>query len=125
VNKLFSRIISPTALLYAFVIIAQIGHGLYFAASEDAGAGYAVITTIGFIWIMGWWLTTDSRRRGVSAVYDLGLFLYVAWPVVLPYYMIKSRGLKGLLIIVGFLGVYIGATVLGMVIYMLLVPGTG
>ncbi len=54
--------------------------------------------------------------------FDMGLFLYVAWPLVLPYYLIKSRGAKGLLVITGFVAVYIGATLIGLILYIFLAP---
>ena len=54
--------------------------------------------------------------------FDMGLFLYVAWPLVLPYYLIKSRGAKGLLVILGFVAVYIGATFVGLIMYIFLAP---
>lgn len=69
---------------------------------------------------MGWWLLRDSRKRGVAWVYDTGFFLSIAWPVVMPYYLLKSRGLKGLLVVLGFVGAYLGAQLVGVVLRVLL-----
>jgi len=55
-------------------------------------------------------------------MFDLGFFLTVAWPLVLPYYILKSRGRKGLLAILYFVATYIAATVVGAVLYVLLAP---
>jgi len=52
----------------------------------------------------------------------MGLFLYVAWPFILPYYLVKSRGRKGLLAILCFVAVYIGATLVGVALYLVLAP---
>ena len=68
------------------------------------------------LWAIGWWLRTDSRRRGVLSVYDLGFFLYLAWPIVMPYYLVKTRGAKGLFVILGFVTAYVGATLLGILL---------
>jgi hypothetical protein len=46
-------------------------------------------------------------------VYDLGFFLCIAWPFVVPYYLVKTRGAKGLLVILAFIGAYVGATIVG------------
>lgn len=41
------------------------------------------------------WLVKDARRTGVGAVIDLGYFLVLAWPIVIPWYALKTRGSKG------------------------------
>jgi hypothetical protein len=38
------------------------------------------------------WLREDARGRDLTRVADVGLFLYVAWPVVIPWYFLKTRG---------------------------------
>jgi len=43
----------------------------------------------------------------------------------MPYYLLKSRGAKGLLIIVGFVGAYVGALVVGIALYVLCTPSAG
>src|SRR5260221_13151314 len=111
-----SRILSPAPLLYTFVVITQFAYGAYLGAQVQFPEGVALIYAVGILWAVGWWLRTDSRRRGVLSVYDLGLFLYLAWPVVMSYYLVKTRGAKGLLVILGFVAVYVGAAIVGMVL---------
>jgi hypothetical protein len=41
------------------------------------------------------WLQADARARRVPLVHDMGLFLWVAWPVLLPWYAVKTRGRHG------------------------------
>jgi hypothetical protein len=38
------------------------------------------------------WVQKDARRSGVAAVHDLGFFLWLAWPVLIPWYAFKTRG---------------------------------
>lgn len=52
----------------------------------------------------------------------MGLFLYIAWPFVMPYYLLKTRGAKGLLLILAFAGVYVGALIAGAMLHALLAP---
>jgi hypothetical protein len=63
----------------------------------------------------------DSRQRGIKWVFDMGLFLYMAWPFIMPYYLFKTRGAKGLLTILIFVGAYVGAYLAGVILYVLLV----
>ena len=111
-----SRALSPTVLLYAFVVFTQFAYGLYIGRQLEAPSAYTLLHWVAQLWIIGWWLRTDSRKRGVHWVYDMGLFLGIAWPLVMPYYLLKTRGGKGLLVILGFVGVYIGAAIAGIIV---------
>jgi hypothetical protein len=114
-----SRTINPTLLLYAFVVISQFGLGLYQAQGIEPPAALTLVSLLGLLWIIGWWLRADSRKRQVSLVYDMGLFLYVAWPIIMPYYLLRTRGTKGLLVALGFMVAYLGATTAGIIIGLL------
>ena len=122
-NSLLSRIFSPTVLLYAFVVISQIGHGIYVVTEGGAPAVITFINALGFLWLVGWWLRRDSRLRSIISIYDLGLFLYILWPFIMPYYLLKTRGTRGLLVIFGFVVAYVGGLVVGVTISTLLTPG--
>jgi hypothetical protein len=41
------------------------------------------------------WLQRDASQTGVGSVHDLGLVLWLAWPVVIPWYAWKTRGRSG------------------------------
>src|SRR2546425_13091752 len=42
------------------------------------------------------WLRADARARRVELVHDMGLFLWLAWPALLPWYAVRTRGRHGL-----------------------------
>jgi hypothetical protein len=111
-----ARVLSPTVLLYSFVVITQFAYGLYVGQQIEAPSLYMLLHWGAQIWILGWWLRTDSGKRGVGWVYDMGLFLWIMWPLLMPYYLIKTRRAKGLLVILGFIGAYVGATVVGIML---------
>ena len=54
----------------------------------------------------GWWLQREYEKQ---RLYCRGLLLQVAWPIVIPYHLFKSRGRKGFIPI----AVLIGAVILG------------
>ena len=119
-RKLLPQISSPTALLYLYLIAAQVVTGVYLAREAELPPAFSLLYPLGFLWAVGWWLRRDSRARGVGWVFDMGLFLYIAWPVVMPYYLLKTRGAKGLLATLAFAGAYVGALIAGAVLYILL-----
>jgi hypothetical protein len=50
------------------------------------------------------WLQKDARRTGVGAVQDLGYFLWLAWPFVIPWYAFRTRGRSGWKLAAGLFG---------------------
>ena len=109
--------VSPTGLLYIFVALTQIASGIYLARADEPPPAFALMYLLGFLWIIGWWLLKDSRERGVEWAFEMGLFLYIAWPFIMVYYLLKTRGTPGLFVILSFLGVYAGALMLGMMLH--------
>jgi hypothetical protein len=103
-------------LLYSFVVITQFGYGLYLGRQTEAPPAYTLLHWAAQLWIIGWWLRSDSDKRGVAWVYDIGFFLCIAWPIVMSYYLVKTRGAKGLLIILAFIGAYFGAVIAGVIV---------
>jgi hypothetical protein len=47
------------------------------------------------------WLHQDARRRGVGAVQDFGLLMWIFWPVAIPWYAFTSRGRGGWKLLLG------------------------
>jgi hypothetical protein len=38
------------------------------------------------------WIQNDARFHRLATIQDLGLFVYLLWPVLVPWYVIKTRG---------------------------------
>ncbi len=51
-----------------------------------------IITTLAPMVAAANWIRPDARARRVGLVHDLGFFLLIAWPVVIPWYAVKTRG---------------------------------
>ena len=119
-SNFLPRLVSPTTLLYVYVAVTQFAHGIYLASQIEPPPTFTLIDFVGLLWLVGWWLLIDSRKRGVAWVYDIGFFLSIAWPFIMLYYLLKTRGAKGLLLILAFVSIYIGAGLVGMAFYLLL-----
>ena len=66
------------------------------------------------------WLQRDAARTGVGSVLDLGYFLLLASPIVIPWYAFKSRGRSGWRLTVGLFGLILGPYATGLLIGELL-----
>ena len=47
------------------------------------------------------WLQKDAQRTGIGGLLDWGLFIWFFWPVVVPWYVFKSRGRTGWRLLLG------------------------
>ena len=41
------------------------------------------------------WLQNDARRTRLAGLQDWGFFLWLAWPFLVPWYALKTRGRAG------------------------------
>ncbi len=115
-NKAFNIIISPTVMLYFLLILAQFIGGIYIGLDTDIPANIQLLYWISFMWAIGWWLVQDNRTYKVSWMHDMGLLLYLAWPLVVPAYLIKTRRIKAIRTILVFVGIFITATIVGAIV---------
>ena len=59
------------------------------------------------------WLQKDGQRTGICAVLDWGMFAWFAWPVVLPWYVFKSRGRRGWRLLVALIALIYSTSLTG------------
>lgn len=114
------RISSTVLVILTFIVLSQIAFGIYAAKDIEPSGSFTFLYYIILICLIGYWLQKDSRKYHISWVFDMGFFLYLAWPLIMPYYLFKTRGpKKGGSIILGFIGVYLGAYFVGGLISLL------
>lgn len=57
-----------------------------------------------YVFFLVLWIDADSKERPyIVRPFDYGLFLYLFWLPYLPYYLWRTRGAIGLLMLTGFL----------------------
>jgi hypothetical protein len=118
--KFLSQLSTPAALLCILLVISQIVTALYVSRDLELPPEFILLVRLGLVWGIGWWLQKDNHRHQIKWVYDMGLFLYIAWPFIMPYYLFKTRGIKALLTILAFAGIYLGAYLIGIAVHALL-----
>jgi hypothetical protein len=59
------------------------------------------------------WLQKDAQRTRVGGVLDWGLFLWFAWPVIIPWYAFKSRGRRGWRLLLGLIALICSTYIAG------------
>lgn len=59
-----------------------------------------------FALLVALWTRNDARARAEQKPFEYSLFVFLLWPVVLPYHLVKNRGIDGFLMFLGFLALY-------------------
>ena len=90
-------------------LFSSLGAALYAATQAEPSPVVALFLTSGPLMAVLLWLQKDARRTGVGAVQDWGYFLFLAWPIIIPWYAFKTRGPSGWRLMMGLLAL-IGAT---------------
>lgn len=114
------RFTFPAILIFVVVGIREVASGLYFGLGREEPALCPLLLSVTLFWAIGWWLSDDLRGRSEGFFYCRGLVLWIAWPVLLPYYLLKTRGRKALITMAIFVGLSLAATVLGDILGTLL-----
>ena len=63
------------------------------------------------------WANSDADRKDFYKPFDFGFLVYVFWPVAFPWYLVATRGVEGILVFGGFVLLYLGPWVAGLVAY--------
>src|SRR6185436_18406552 len=90
-------------------LFSSVAAAVYAATQVEPSPVVALFLSAGPLLAVVLWLQKDARRTGVGAVQDWGYFLLLAWPVVIPWYSLRTRGRSGWRLMAGLFGL-IGAS---------------
>lgn len=111
--RLFSRFSLPAMAIYIVAAIRMLSSGFYAGLRVEEPELFVLLVTIVWLWTIGWWLMGDLRKQRRCWVYCPGLFLNFAWPVLLPYYLLKTRGARAMIPIGIMVAISIGTSMIG------------
>jgi hypothetical protein len=119
-KRQLSFVTRPLICLCLFLLFIQIANTFYAAYGVEPSSGFGMLYTLGLLWIGVWWVKHDNKQYKIGLVYDLGLFLYMAWVIVVPYYLFKTRGLKAFITLFSFVGIYLVTYLIGTVVFLVI-----
>jgi hypothetical protein len=111
-------------LLIVLMIVYHVGR------IADLAVGLEPLPTVEFLYQFGflcgvvWFLQAEARGSSVTRFYCPGVTIGIGWFFFLPYYLIKSRGVRGLIPLFALIGTYVALQFLAIVVYVML-GGTG
>jgi hypothetical protein len=72
-----------------------------------------------------WWFRSEPRKTAVTEVYCEGMTTYYAALFTIPYHLLKTRGVKGLLPLLALVASYVGSQILAVIFYFVFVGDLG
>ena len=113
-----NRSLIMLVLLGVAIFIYHLGSGIIDALRLDPLPSveflYWAICLCGVIW----WLRAETHSSPAKRLYCAGVFAIVAWPFVVAYHLLKTRGVRGLIPLFALIGAFVFARVLAIVIYI-------
>lgn len=67
------------------------------------------------------WVLADARQHHRAVPYDFGTFVFIAWPVLVPFYLFSTRGWPAFATLGWFLLLYLAAAFFGSIPYFIFV----
>jgi len=98
---------APLFLLGSLIALNGAVNGIYLAISYDPPATFSLLCTAGLIWGSAWLVVDESRKARLDQMYCPGSVVWAAWFIAPPYYMLRAHGLRGVLVLLGLIGLYI------------------
>ena len=113
------QLITKFNILLAFSILYSILISILAYTGEWTSYWTDFFYTFSVIFLIAWWVKDDMSKQKFYGPYEFPAFVYFGLPVVLPYYLIKTRGWKGILNAVGFFTLIMAPYLLAVIIYYL------
>jgi hypothetical protein len=118
--RFLTRLTLPAVTVFIIGAFVATVEGLCVGLRVESPPSVDLLSRLTLFCALAWWIHQDSRKRQFPWPYDMGFFLYIAWPFILPYYLFKTRGIKALLLLGAFFGVLVIALIGGVASGLLL-----
>lgn len=84
-------------LLAVMMVVYHVGIMIYFVLGEEPLPTFEFLYMFGFLCGIVWFFKAESERSEVARAYCPGVTIGMAWVFLLPYHLIRSRGVRGLI----------------------------
>ena len=93
---MLGRLMNPLFGLLSLVVLYTANSVASGIDGEFPSGGAYFVYVFGFTLFLTWWVYLDRHKRRYSAPFEFEAFVFFAWIVVVPYYLIQTRHWRGL-----------------------------
>lgn len=88
----------PVAWIVVITAMMAVESAWFTYAGEDAPDHTTWLWKLSVGLLFAWWVHSDRRARGVGMPFEFEVLVVFLWPIVLPYYLHRTRGWSGLML---------------------------
>ena len=103
-------------LLAVMMVVYHVGVIIYFVLDEEPLPTFEFLYTFGFLCGIIWFLKAEADRSEVARAYCPGVTIGMVWVFLLPYHLLKSRGVRGLIPLFALIGTWLALQVLSVIV---------
>jgi len=107
--------------LIALTSIFAVGLSALVLHDLDTPETTELLWTFEFSLVLTLWVRADQQVRGFSVPFEFDAFVFFAWPVVVPCYLYRTRGRRGLLLGMGIWGLNITPSITAQLVRIVLI----
>lgn len=101
-SSIVRGLFSPLGWLVGFWLLSGAHQAVYAHYGVEGSALSHVLWQWGTSLLIVWWVQDDERQTGYRPCYEYAAFMFFGWPLLLPDYLLRTRGIRGLLWISAF-----------------------
>jgi len=99
--------LAPTLMLWLCAIALGVA---YSVAPDGQLSGRAdFVSRLSLPLVIASWVSADARKRGKALCYDYDGFVFFASPFIVPVYLFQTRGMRALVTLLCFAGIWLVA----------------
>lgn len=69
--------------------------------------------------LLVWWVQADSREIKYRPRYEYSAFMFFGWPLLLPYYLLRTRGIRDFFLVGVFFMLFFAPWVVAWAVFFL------
>lgn len=106
-------------LLAVMMVVYHVGVIIYFVLGEEPLPTFEFLYTFGFLCGIIWFLKAEADRSEVARAYCPGVTIGMVWVFLLPYHLIQSRGVRGLIPLLALFGTWVTLQILSAIVHII------
>ena len=104
-------------LLFILIFIYNAGAAFYYAQGLETPPLLEFLYDATFVTGVVWWLRAETKRSAITSMYCQGMLVGAGWLIIIPYHLLKTRGVKGFIPLFALVGSFFLAWILVQTIF--------
>ena len=115
--KWLQGMFAPTLMLWLYALAFGVASAMRPDGSLPASAEYVARASLALI--ISSWVISDAQKRQRRVCYGYDSFVFFAWPIVVPVYLFRTRGLRAFLTLLCFAGIWLVAMLAAAIVFII------